>query len=289
MVLQQQPAKAQLWGWGTPGITLELNTGAASATVGPDGKWLMELSPQPAGLAFGDGNLTMSTADGKNALVLSDVLFGEVWLCTGQSNMAVSLSDVGAGPHASLPLQSWSGEVTDGRAEIANASAYPLLRLATQAMVSLPDGPTEHAKLGLSGSWFVPAPATVRGFSAVCWMFGRRLQQQLGVPVGLVQNCVGGTAVERWSSQAALGKCDQTRAGKMAQCKGGTENAGVAETKSHFSYAGAAGTASSAAALPLPAPQQHPAAMPGSQGANATLYNGMIAPWLKTAVQGAIW
>ena len=64
--------------------------------------------------------------------------------------------------------------------------------------LSLPQqGPTEHASIG--GGWFKPSPSNVGAFSAVCWMFGRRLQQHLAVPVGLVQNCVGGTAVERWS------------------------------------------------------------------------------------------
>ena len=175
--------------------------------------------------------------------------------------MGVNLAAVGAGPKADSPVVSWSGDVSFGKDEIANASAYPDLRVVQQASVSLVDGPTEHASTG--GGWFRPSPANMGGFSAVCWMFGRRLQAQLNVPVGLIENQVGGTAVERWSSTAALAQCNQTRAGRMATCKGGT---------------GAEAEAAAAGAM-----------LGGSVGTNSTLYNGMIHPWINTAVRGAIW
>ena len=284
MVLQQQPAKAQLWGWGTPGTKLRVNGGTVgAATVAANGKWSVEIAPQKAGAAFGTGQLTFTTDDGQNKRVLEDVLFGEVWLCTGQSNMAVGLSSIGAGPAGTLPLKSWSGDVSNGAAEIANASAYPLLRLAVQQRVSLPDGPTEHANLG--SGWFVPAPHTVGSFSAVCWMFGRRLQERLGVPVGLVENCVGGTAVERWSSTAALSKCDQTREGKLAQCKSKSKSGAAAEdltTSPFYDHV----VPSAAAPSSTPPADGAVVGMPGSQGTNSTLYNGMMAPWIPTALQG---
>ena len=111
----------------------------------------------------------------------------------------------------------------------------------------------------------VPSPANIGDFSAVCWIFGRRLQQHLRVPVGLVQNQVGGTAVERWSSSAALRKCDQTRGTRMAVCK------------------------ESPASPPFGADYLAPQDINASQDLNATYYNGMIAPWLPMAVRGAIW
>ena len=96
--------------------------------------------------------------------------------------MGVTLSEVGTGPDGHGQLVSWSGDITDGQQEIANASAYPLLRLAVQGTVGLP-APTEHAHLVTGSlnarpfpSWFKPSPANVGSFSAVCWMFGRRLQ-----------------------------------------------------------------------------------------------------------------
>ena len=127
--------------------------------------------------------------------------------------MGITLSGLGAGPTGSEPLTSWSGDVSDGAAEIANSSAYPLVRVVTQADSALA-APTEHASTG--AGWRIPSPANMGAFSAVCWMFGRRLQMHLGVPVGLIQNDVGGTAVERWSSAEALGRCDQGRATNWA-------------------------------------------------------------------------
>ena len=134
--------------------------------------------------------------------------------------------------------------MSDGQAEIANASAYPLIRVVQQAMVSRPPplgerdhlrtfpvrgvsnrrccaaGPSEHASVG--AGWYRPAPDNMGGFCAVCWMFGRRMQAHLGIPVGLIEIQVGGTAVERWSSTAALSKCNQERGSRMGTCKAST-------------------------------------------------------------------
>lgn len=222
----------------------------------------------------------------KNTSTLSNVLFGEVrtpfflailifpchqvWLCTGQSNMGVTLAGVGKSPPgdpqgALSPLVSWSGDITDGRAEIANATAYPHIRTTSQGMKNS-GTPQEHAQ---TAGWAVPSPANIGGFSAVCWMFGRRLQARLNVPVGLVQNQVGGTAVELWSSAEALSKCDQRRAGRMAQCMASTQEAPTTGVSAVLR-------------------DQH-----GSLGHagefNSSLFNGMIVPWLGMTVQGAIW
>ena len=175
--------------------------------------------------------------------------------------MGIALSQVGKGPKSNLTtLTSWSGDVSDGKAEIANAGSFPLLRVAQQASVSLAT-PTEHANIGQG--WRIPSAENIGGFSAVCWMFGRRLQQHLNVAVGLVQNQVGGTAVERWSSAAALATCDQSRGDRMAVCASSDEPRGW-ESEPLFVEAEA-------------------------EGENATLFNGMIAPWLHTAVRGTIW
>ena len=161
-------------------------------------------------------------------------------------------------------------DVSDGAAEIANSSAYPLIRVVKQATVarSPPLGPTEHAQT--EGGWFRPGPCNMGPFSAVCWMFGRRLQAHLGVPVGLIQNQVGGTAVERWSSSSALEQCDQSRGSRMAPCK-----AGSVEDEEVF-----------AEQLGLESELESLGSITGD---NSSLFNGMIAPWVKTAVRGAIW
>ena len=276
MVIQQKPAKAQLWGWGVPGTKIVLQEAQLSTVVGVDGGWLMALPPlevNPSGV-FGTGNLTLVGGTPPTKVVLTDVLVGEVWMCTGQSNMGITLSGLGAGPTGSEPVTSWSGDVSDGAAEIANSTSYPLVRVVVQADSALA-APTEHANTG--AGWRVPSPANMGPFSAVCWMFGRRLQTHLGVPVGLIQNDVGGTAVERWSSAEALSKCDQGRATKMAKCK-------------PLYKEGAEGDNNEDRAAAVEAALQGGGtSIPGSAGDNSTLYNGMISPWVNTAVRGAIW
>ena len=161
MVLQRAPARASLWGWGLPGTLITLtgpgeekkkgqgvpvlrrgggrDDGDVSTTVDAGGRWFLSLPPQPAGPAFGSGNLTItgalssSSPSSSLAVVLSDVLFGEVWMCTGQSNMGISLGGVGAGPTGNLSaLRSWSGDISDGAAEVASAGNYPFIRVAVQ-------------------------------------------------------------------------------------------------------------------------------------------------------------
>lgn len=262
MVLQRQPANTMLWGWGDLGTVIVLSAGdfSAKTSVAADGRWSITLPPQPEGLAFGTGNVTLTGTNittGKSTIIrLVDVVFGEVWLCTGQSNMGVGLNDVGKGSAGHLtPLTSWSGDVTDGASEIANSSNYPYLRVVHQSTAAL-STPTEHASV--NQGWYRPAPETISKFSAVCWMFGRHLHEHLGIPVGLVQNQVGGTAVELWSSQDALSKCDQSRGpDKMAVCKQPNEG-------------------------------QRDEPMDDTDR-NSTLYNGMIAPWLNMSARGAIW
>ena len=183
--------------------------------------------------------------------------------------MGLPLSGLGKGTTGTDPLTAWSGDVTSGAAEIANASAYPDVRVVQQRMVSLAE-PTEHASSSSGWNRAGGPGFDMGGFSATCWMFGRRLQAELGVPVGLIENCVGGTAVERWSSVDALGKCDQTRGpDKLAVCKARTEG----EDAKHYGRFGLD-----------PAAHADDAA-----GVNSTLFNGMISPWLGTAVKGAIW
>ena len=296
MILQQAPARAALWGWGTPGTKLAGGLGpggAFSATVGADGRWSASLPPLKASST--PRNLTVAVAGQPSAsLVLTDVMVGEVWLCTGQSNMGVTLSGVGKGSHnpfrgeGNHSLVSWSGDVSDGQAEIKNASAYPLMRVVQQSMVSRPPslGPTEQAA---TSGWFRPAPSNMGSFSAVCWFFGRRLQAHLGVPVGLIENQVGGTAVERWSSSAALGKCNQERGSRMATCKAPSASTTTTTDEGEEDEEGRWYEQMEAAGFDREKISY--------TGVNSSLFNGMIAPWapsftggtVSTAVRGAIW
>lgn len=270
MVLQRAPAKARLWGTGVPGAAVAVTGAVATVEVGVDGRWSLLLPPQPAGPVFGTGTLVL-LSQGSN-VTLTDVHMGEVWLCTGQSNMGLPLGGIGAGSNGHGRLVSWSGLVSWGEQELNLTSQYPFVRVTTQAVPiqnlscssyharqrCTRDTPMEDAQ---ASKWRVPSRANMYGFSAVCWMYGRRLADHLRdeeskvVAVGLVQIAVGGTAVELWSSRSALSKCDQNRSRYMAPCQDPNRSTMFHET----TYT------------------------------NSTLYNSMLHPWTPLAARGAIW
>jgi sialate O-acetylesterase len=169
--------KAPVWGWTTPGAKVQVKMGEVSAvaTAGADGRWQALLGPFAAGGPF---TLTVS---GPEAVTVSDVLTGDVWICSGQSNMQWSV-----------------GGVVNAEQEIAAAN-YPQIRLLTVPCV------TAYAPRDLfQGGWQACAPASVGGFSAVGFFFGRQLHQELGIPIGLINSSWGGTIAEAWVSSQAL-------------------------------------------------------------------------------------
>ena len=176
MVLQQK-VQTPVWGWADPGeaITVSIAGQTASSTAGHDGRWSVRLEPLSAGGPF---ELTVS---GKNTLVVRDVLVGEVWLCSGQSNMAWSL------------VRSENGE------QVAAEATNPAIRL-----FQVKRGNGTEPQSDVIASWQACNPTTARDFSAVAYFFGRELQQNLDVPVGLIQASVGGTPAEAWTSRKSI-------------------------------------------------------------------------------------
>jgi sialate O-acetylesterase len=174
MVLQRGVSDP-FWGWTTPGSAVTVRVAGsniqATGTAGGDGKWQVNLPAPPVG-----GPYTIQI-DGPQSVTLGNVLCGEVWLCTGQSNMWLPVS-----------------ACDNATAEIAAAN-YPNIRLVT------PNG-----KIGLSpstqidGVWQACSPTTIPNFSAVAYYFGRKLYQDLNVPIGLIGIGWGGTSIETWSS-----------------------------------------------------------------------------------------
>jgi sialate O-acetylesterase len=179
MVLQRGKPDA-IWGWSKPGdvIRVEMAGHTAKAIAGADGRWQARIQPLAPG-----GPYTVKI-DGAQHIVLHEVLVGDVWLCGGQSNME-------------LPL----ARTRNGTAEIAAAN-HPEIRLfKVQAHVAY--SPTAVPQ----GEWKICSPQTVAadgGFSAVAYFFGRRIQEDIHVPVGLVEDCLGGTPAEAWTSSATL-------------------------------------------------------------------------------------
>src|SRR5207237_5412838 len=142
--------------------------------AGADGKWLVKLDPLQAA---GPHTLTVK---GTNTLTVQDVLVGEVWLASGQSNMQMAV-----------------GAARDFDKERA-AAELPQIRMFTVRTT-----PSREPQTDCAGAWRVCSPQTVGTFSATAYFFGKDLHQKLGVPVGLINSSVGGTPIEAWTSLEA--------------------------------------------------------------------------------------
>ncbi len=176
MVLQRE-AKVHVWGWAAPGekIKVEFNGQKKEAHTDKDGTWSVFLKPMKAG---GPYDMTIT---GGNQIVLKDILVGEVWVASGQSNMAM------------MVVSSMNADK-----EIASAN-YPKIRLFTVAQ-----NPSAKPLTNVTGAWAACTPQTAPYFSAVAYYFGRMLHQDLDVPVGLVNSSWGGTNAETWTPLEAF-------------------------------------------------------------------------------------
>lgn len=177
MVIQQGIENA-VWGWADKNekVHVAINGKNAKTVTDKTGKWMVKLPPMEYG-----GPYTL-TITGKNKIQFTNVMVGEVWLCSGQSNMEFSVS-----------------EALHADEEISNAN-YPSIRLFTVARRVA----QEPAKDLDSGEWTVCSPATVSRFSAVGYFFGRKIHQELNVAVGLIHASWGGTVAESWTSPETI-------------------------------------------------------------------------------------
>ncbi|WP_326993607.1 sialate O-acetylesterase [Chitinophaga sp. 212800010-3] len=177
MVLQRN-APIPIWGWAAAGekVTVRFNKQVKTIRAGKDGRWQLQLNAEAAG---GPYELDVK---GDNDLLIRNVLVGEVWICSGQSNMEFALKNV------------------QNNAEEIKAANYPQIReLTVPRNTSLTPQPDI-----LPASWKVCTPETAGTFSAVAYFFARKLQEELHVPIGLIHSSWGGTNVETWTSTAAL-------------------------------------------------------------------------------------
>ncbi|MCX7426023.1 MAG: sialate O-acetylesterase [Planctomycetia bacterium] len=178
MVLQAGQA-APIWGWDEPGqkVTVRLADKTAEATAGADGRWQVTLDGLKPGTAM--EMLIEDAAGDKKAI--KNVLVGEVWVCSGQSNMQ------------------WPTSAVDQAAEEIAAAKYPEIRFFAVERVTAGEPQT-----ACKGEWIVCSPETVGPRTAVGYLFGRELFKSLNVPVGLIDTCWGGTPSETWTSRKAL-------------------------------------------------------------------------------------
>jgi sialate O-acetylesterase len=177
MVLQREVA-VPVWGWASPkeAITVQVAGQILTTVADSRGNWSLKLAPHAAGGPF------ELSVKGRNSIVLKDVLFGDVWLCGGQSNMQ------------------WQVDWLKFQGVDSTKLNNPNLRLFTVA-IDLDYQPKKDVK---AGAWKVANKETVGPFSAVGYFFGQYLQENLNVPIGLISSNLGATSIETWMSNGAL-------------------------------------------------------------------------------------
>jgi sialate O-acetylesterase len=184
MVLQQQHS-VPIWGKGTPGesIVIRSSWGKSVVTsVDANGLWKAVISTPKAG-----GPFQISVRQGKSLIVVRNILSGEVWLCSGQSNME-------------MPMDGWPpSDTIMNSVNETEESLYPSIRMFSVKR-SVEAGPNDCC----TGRWIECSPLDVGSFSAAAYYFGKTLQSHLNVPIGLINSSYGGTNIESWMSNEAL-------------------------------------------------------------------------------------
>lgn len=267
----QRGVPIPIWGTAAAGekVTVRLDGQEASTTADQDGKWKVQLPPHEAGGPF---EMTIS---GNNTLTIGNLLVGEVWICSGQSNMERQL-----GPRSGQkPLENWEQE--------AASANYPLLRhfgVVKNKSIS----PLEQVR----GTWAVCSPETAPNFTAVGYYFGRDLVKQLHVPVGLIHTSWGGTPAEAWTRREALEKSMpevlETQKKAAADYPSLLAKYQADEPKLLQDWAAACEQAKSAG-KPEPRKPAPPSDPVNSSSAPSCLFNAMINPLIPYAVRGVIW
>ncbi len=261
MVLQQG-APVRIWGKADPGesVTVQFQNQTASANADATGKWAVFLKPMKPGAA---AEMSIS---GSNKLRIQDVLVGEVWVGSGQSNMQMS---VGSSANA---------------AEEAAQANFPKIRLfEVKRLVS--DTPLDD----VSGSWTLCTPETARKTSAAGYFFSRDIHKKLDVPVGFIHSSWGGTPAQSWTTKEDL---DAEPALKfiLDDWQKALSNYPAAKEKFDAQLEQWKKLAATAKAEGKPVPAQpRPPQGPGHQNTPAGLYNAMIAPLTPYAIRGALW
>lgn len=259
----QRDRPIHVWGWSTPGAHLlaHFHRQQVAAIADAEGLWSLSLQPEAAG---GPYLLTIS-GDGAD-VTIRDLLVGDVWIASGQSNMEFPMQ--GFGPETPLKNQA---------AEIAGAN-QPRLRL-----LLLEHKSNDFPLADQSSGWTLCTPETAKNFSAVAYFFGREIAQRENVPIGLVDSTWGGTPADSWVSLETLGTNPQLLPAFASR-------AHFAESQANLNSTIAAEKAEDQAALsegkPVPKHPWHP---DEASWLPAGLYNGMIAPLAPMTIKGFIW
>jgi sialate O-acetylesterase len=248
MVLQQGQ-KNKVWGIAAAGepITITIEKQAHKVTAAPDGKWHMALDPIPVGGPY------VLVVKGSNEIKIDDVLVGEVWICSGQSNMEWSVNDSNDPDLERL------------------AAKHPRIRMINYPNIGVQEPIFSHP----DSKWMVCSPDTVGGFSAVGYFFARQLHRTLDVPVGMINNSWGGSACDSWIRRDLLAADESYKplmddwAQKEAQFKELSGKSDLSEEQ-----------------------QKQLNSLKVAMGGNSrpgNLYNGILKSHLGYGIKGAIW
>ncbi len=265
MVLQRE-MKVPVWGTAEAGeqVTVEFAGQKKTAAAAADGKWRVDLDALTASAE--SRSVTITGSKTAQPVKLNDVLVGEVWLASGQSNMVFPVQ--ASGPYHGLI--NYEGEIATAK--------YPELRMFTGRDTKAHD---PQSKVASSGGWVVCSPETVGTFSAVGYVFARDLQQQLKVPVGILTEASGASCAEAWISRESLAAdakmkpvLDAFDAGYKLYNSGPDGQAAEAKTRP----------------TPINKPRvPRPAAPDRDQHMPTVLFNAMINPVVPYAIRGVIW
>jgi sialate O-acetylesterase len=271
MVIQHNTA-VPVWGWADAGekVTVQIGKQTKTTTANAEGKWMLKLDKVVAG-----GPYTI-TVTGKNTIVINDVYAGEVWICSGQSNMDMTVAKED---------RYWCGVFNE--AEEVAAADYPLIRVFDTDFT-----PSATLLDDVKGKWEVVSPKTIGHLSAVAYFFARDIQKKIKVPIGLITTAFGASTAEAWIREEALinepvckplvdsfkNKLTRYLADSSGQVKYRADRAKWQLSADSLRAAGK--TPPRGPRNPDPVRDQH----------NATvLWNGMVKPLVPYAIRGALW
>ena len=262
MVLQQDK-EIPVWGWAEPAeqIVIQFNNSKVKTKADSDGKWLTRLPPQKAG-----GPYTM-TVKGKNTVTINDVLIGEVWLCSGQSNMEWTIAGA-----------------LNPQKEIAEAN-YPLIR-----QFDIPNKTSGRPRPDVDAAWVACSPQTAGSFTAVGYFFARHIQKELNVPIGLINSSWGGSRIEPWTPLEGFMHVESTNniSERIKQANIDYRQAVEKNIDLIQSWIIAAEKAL-AEGKDLPLDPEFPKHPLDSYSEPTGMYNAMIHPVIPFAIRGALW
>ena len=270
MILQRERAAA-IWGKADAGaeVSVAFKGKSASAKAGADGKWRAEIE---TGAADASGAVLTISA-GKDKIEVQDVLVGEVWFASGQSNMFYTMNR----------SPEYAGLIAE--------SKHPALRMFNAPLVT-----AEANQEDIEGSWKAATPETVPDYSAVAFFFARKLHLELGIPVGVIKSAWGGKPVETFTSREALNTLPGTKALVDAMLK---DEADYDQAKADAAYAtkleqwkatmAAAKGKSAEERKRLPKKPDAPKRPLLTEGRPGVLYAAMIHPFVGYTMRGAIW